>query len=86
MVLYINCAIHVPGGKFGHPPGVDILHRLIIGKSSNINISKTKWLILITLHTLGKAGAILFLADRTGTQDAMATYTFLWKKMKTILL
>ena len=28
MVLYINCAIHAPGVKFGHAPGVDSLHRL----------------------------------------------------------
>ena len=29
MVLYINCAIHAPGVKFGHTPGVGSLHRLI---------------------------------------------------------
>ena len=28
MVLYINCASHAPGVKFGHAPGVDSLHRL----------------------------------------------------------
>ena len=32
MVLYINCANHVPGVKFGHTPGVDSLHRPTIGK------------------------------------------------------
>ena len=32
MVLYINCASHAPGVKFGHAPGVDSLHRLIMGK------------------------------------------------------
>ena len=32
MVLYINCAIHAPGVKFGHAPGVDSLHRLTMGK------------------------------------------------------
>ena len=32
MVLYINCAIHAPGIKFGHAPGVDSLHRLTMGK------------------------------------------------------
>ena len=26
MVLYINCASHAPGVKFGHAPGVDSLH------------------------------------------------------------
>ena len=33
MVLYINCASHAPGVKFGHAPGVDSLHRLTIGKT-----------------------------------------------------
>ena len=28
MVLYINCASHAPGVKFGHAPGVDSPHRL----------------------------------------------------------
>ena len=32
MVLYINCAIHAPGVKFGQAPGVDSLHRLTLGK------------------------------------------------------
>ena len=32
MVLYINCAIHAPGVKFGHALGVDSLHRLTMGK------------------------------------------------------
>ena len=32
MVLYINCAIHAPGVKFGHAPGVECLHRLTMGK------------------------------------------------------
>ena len=35
MVLYINCAIHAPGVKFGHTPGVDSLHRLTMGKKLN---------------------------------------------------
>ena len=34
MVLYINCAIHAPGVKFGHAPGVDSLHRLTMGKTN----------------------------------------------------
>ena len=33
MVLYINCAIHAPGVKFGHAPGVDSLHRPTMGKT-----------------------------------------------------
>ena len=32
MVLYINCASHAPGVKFGHAPGVDSLHRLTMGR------------------------------------------------------
>ena len=34
MVLYINCANHAPGVKFGHAPGVDSLHRPTIGKKT----------------------------------------------------
>ena len=41
MVLYINCANHVPGVKFGHAPGVDSLHRLTIGKTKKIFFSET---------------------------------------------
>ena len=41
MVLYINCAIHAPGVKFGHAPGVDSFHRLTIGKTKKIFFSET---------------------------------------------
>ena len=41
MVLYINCASHAPGVKFGHVPGVDSLHRLAIGKTKKIFFSQT---------------------------------------------
>ena len=41
MVLYINCASHAPGVKFGHAPGVDSLHRLTMGKTKKI-FSETK--------------------------------------------
>ena len=34
MVLYINCANHAPGVKFGQAPGVDSLHRLTMGKKN----------------------------------------------------
>ena len=34
MVLYINCASHAPGVKFGHAPGVDSLHRRTMGKTN----------------------------------------------------
>ena len=42
MVLYINCASHAPGVKFGHAPGVDSLHRLTIGKTKKNFFSETK--------------------------------------------
>ena len=42
MVLYINCASHAPGVKFGHAPGVDSLHRLTMGKTKKIFFSETK--------------------------------------------
>ena len=42
MVLYINCASHAPGVKFGHAPGVDSLHRLIMGKTNKIKSSSLK--------------------------------------------
>ena len=41
MVLYINCASHAPGVKFGHAPGVDSFHRLTIGKTKKIFFSET---------------------------------------------
>ena len=34
MVLYINCANHAPGVKFGDAPGVDSLNRPTIGKKT----------------------------------------------------
>ena len=42
MVLYINCASHAPGVKFGHAPGVDSLYRLAMGKTKKIFFSETK--------------------------------------------
>ena len=41
MVLYINCANHVPGVKFGQAPGVDSLQRPTIGKTKKIFFSET---------------------------------------------
>ena len=41
MALYINCAIHAPGVKFGHAPGVDSLLRLTMGKTKKIFFSET---------------------------------------------
>ena len=42
MVLYINCASHAPGVKFGHAPVVDSLHRLTMGKTKNNFFSEIK--------------------------------------------
>ena len=42
MVLYINCASHAPGVKFGHAPGVDSLHRFTMGKTKKNFFSETK--------------------------------------------
>ena len=42
MVLYINCASHSPGVKFGHAPGVDSLHRLTMGKTKKNFFSEIK--------------------------------------------
>ena len=68
MVLYINCAIHAPGVKFGHAPRVDRLHRLTMGKKSKIFFSETtgptalifcmwQWLMVLFIncasHALG---------------------------------
>ena len=41
MVLYINCASHAPGVKFGHTPGVDSLHRLTMEKTKKNFFSET---------------------------------------------
>ena len=41
MVLYINCANHVLGVKFGHTPGVDSLHRPTTGNSKKIFFSES---------------------------------------------
>ena len=41
MVLYINCASHAPGVKFGHAPGLDSLQRLTIEKTKKIFFSET---------------------------------------------
>ena len=64
MILYINCANHATGVKFCHSQGVDSLHRLTIGKYSNISISKGSQRILIKLYSasLGsRKGCLLFL-------------------------
>ena len=42
MFLYINCASHAPGVKFGYAPGVYSLHRLTMGKTKKIFFSETR--------------------------------------------
>ena len=79
-VSNINCANHAPGVKVGNAPGVDIVHRLTMGKHANINIFKASWRILIKLHIQHHLAvekvAYCFWADHAGTLVAMATDMF----------
>ena len=82
VVPTINCANHGPGVIFDHATGVDNLHRLTMGKYSNINlnISKARSRIWIKLHTQHhwsvEKVAYCFWTDQTGSLVAMTTYTF----------
>ena len=71
MVLYINCASHAPGVKFGHAPGVDSLHRLTIGKTKKIFFSETtghtalifcmwQWLMVLYINCAIHAPGVKF--------------------------
>ena len=71
MVLYINCANHVPGVKFGHAPGVDSLHRPTIGKTKKIFFSETtrptalifcmwQWLMALYINCASHAPGVKF--------------------------
>ena len=71
MVLYINCAIHAPGVKFGHAPGVDSLHRLTMGKKKKIFFSEAtgptalifcmwQWLMVIYINCANHAPGVKF--------------------------
>ena len=71
MVLYINCANHVPGVKFGHVPGVDSLHRPTIGKTKKIFFSETtrptaliigmeQWLMVLYINCAIHAPGVKF--------------------------
>ena len=71
MVLYINCAIHAPGVKFGHAPGVDSLHRLTMGKKIKIFFSETtgptawifgmwQWLMVLYINCASHAPGVKF--------------------------
>ena len=51
MVLYINCANHAPGVKFGHAPGVDSLQRPTIGNQrTNVPVSAHLSLLHIPIN------------------------------------
>ena len=71
MVLYINCASHAPGGKFGHARGVDSFHRLTIGKTKKIFFSETtrptalifcmwQWLMVLYINCASHAPGVKF--------------------------
>ena len=71
MVLYINCASHAPGVKFGHAPGVDSFHRLTIGKTKKIFFSETtrptalifgmlQWLMVLYINCAIHAPGVKF--------------------------
>ena len=80
------------GSNLVTPGGVDSLHRLTMGKLSNINISKASWQILFKLHTqchwAVKKVAYCFWADQTGTLVAMAgnIQILMEKEIKNLLL
>ena len=71
MVLYINCAIHAPGVKFGQAPEVDSLNRLAMGKNSKIFFSETtghtalifcmwQWLMVLYINCASHAPGVKF--------------------------
>ena len=67
MVLYINCAIHAPGVKFGHAPGVDILHRLTMGKKLKNHTGHTalifcmwQWLMVLYINCANHVPGVKF--------------------------
>ena len=47
IVLYINCASHAPGVKFGHAPGVDSLHRPGVDSLHRLTMGKTNKNLLL---------------------------------------
>ena len=71
MVLYINCAIHAPGVKFGQALEVDSLNRLAMGKNSKIFFSETTghtalifcmwlWLMVLYINCASHAPGVKF--------------------------
>ena len=94
MVLYINCANHVPGVKFGHAPGVDSLHRPTIGKTKKIFFSETtrptalifgmqQWLMVLYINCAIHAPGVKF--GHAPGVDSLHRLT-MGKKLKNLLL
>ena len=94
MVLYINCASHAPGVKFGHAPGVDIFHRLTIGKTKKIFFSETtrptalifgmwQWLMVLYINCAIHAPGVKF--GHAPGVDSLHRLT-MGKKLKNLLL
>ena len=94
MVLYINCANHAPGVKFGHAPGVDSLHRPTIGKTKKIFFSETtrptalifgmlQWLMVLYINCAIHAPGVKF--GQVPEVDSLHRLT-MGKKFKNLLL
>ena len=71
MVLYINCAIHAPGVKFGHAPGLIVSIDLLREKNSKIFFSETtgptalifcmwQWLMVLYINCAIHAPGVKF--------------------------
>ena len=71
MVLYINCAIHAPGVKFGHAPGSIVSIDLLWEKNSKIFFSETtgptalifgmwQWLMVLYINYASHAPGVKF--------------------------
>ena len=94
MVLYINYAIHAPGVKFDHAPGVDSLHRLTMGKNKKIFFSETtrptalifgmwQWLMVLYINCAIHAPGVKFgQAPEVDSLNRLA----MGKKLKNLLL
>ena len=94
MVLYINCANHVPGVKFGHAPAVDSFHRPTIGKTKKIFFSETtrptalifgmlQWLMVLYINCAIHAPGVKF--GHAPGVDSLHRLT-MGKKLKNLLL
>ena len=84
MVLYINCASHAPGVKFGHAPGVDSIHRLTMGKTKKNFFSETtgptvfifcmwQWLMVLYINYANHVPGVKF-GHAPGVDSLLQTY------------